>query len=340
MMKTTAGTVRGEILFGFAIAIVCYLAWLLRAELLLLYVSALFAVVLRPMVEWISKVNIRGWRPFKSTAIFLILAVVLGGLVVFLFLALPPVAIDLRQFAKEMPDRLPAIQQRLQRIPFADQINTSDVVSQLQSALTSSVTFILLSIKDWAGTLFTIAMGLILTIYFTLEGETVYAWALSFFPARHRSRLDGALQRAQGRMGRWLLGQLSLMLIFGVISTIVYSLLGVRYAYALGVLNGLLNIIPVLGAAISIGLALLAAAVDSWGRVLGVAVFYLIYVQIENSFLTPRIMKSSVGLPGIAILVALLLGTPLAGIIGALVSVPTAALVAVLLDEYLVVKDA
>jgi predicted PurR-regulated permease PerM len=79
--------------------------------------------------------------------------------------------------------------------------------------------------------------------------------------------------------------------------------------------------------------------VDSWGRVLGVAVFYLIYVQIENSILTPRIMRHSVGLPGLAILVALLIGSALAGIVGALVSVPTAALVAVLIDEYLVSKD-
>ena len=94
-----------------------------------------------------------------------------------------------------------------------------------------------------------------------------------------------------------------------------------------------------LGAAICIALALLVAAIDSWGRVLGIAVFYLVYLQVENSYLTPRIMKSSVNLPGLAILVALLLGFALEGVPGALVSVPTAVLVAVLLDEYLVHKD-
>jgi predicted PurR-regulated permease PerM len=72
--------------------------------------------------------------------------------------------------------------------------------------------------------------------------------------------------------------------------------------------------------------------------VLGVAIFYVVYLQIENSFLTPRIMRNSVGLPGLAILVALLLGSALGGIPGALVSVPTAVLVAVLVDEYLVRK--
>jgi predicted PurR-regulated permease PerM len=129
------------------------------------------------------------------------------------------------------------------------------------------------------------------------------------------------------------------MLILGVASTIVFLSLHVRYAYALGVLTGLLNIIPVLGAAFCIALALLVAAIDSWGRVLGIAIFYLIYLQIENSYLTPRIMKNRVGLPGLAILVALILGSTLAGVLGAMVSVPTAVLVAVLLDEYLVSKD-
>jgi predicted PurR-regulated permease PerM len=81
------------------------------------------------------------------------------------------------------------------------------------------------------------------------------------------------------------------------------------------------------------------AAIDSWGRVLGVAIFYLIYMQVENSYLTPRIMKNSVDLPALAILVSLLFGFALEGILGAMVAIPTAVLVAVLLDEYLVQKD-
>jgi predicted PurR-regulated permease PerM len=141
------------------------------------------------------------------------------------------------------------------------------------------------------------------------------------------------------RMGKWLLGQASLMLILGLTSTIVFLFLKIRYAYALGVLTGLLNIVPVLGATISLVLALLVAALDSWGRVAGVAIFFLVYLQVENSYLVPRIMRSRVDLPALAILVALLLGFSLEGVAGALVAVPTAVLVTVLLEEYLVRKD-
>jgi predicted PurR-regulated permease PerM len=332
-------SLRSDITFAFVLALACYLAWLVRHVLVLLYVSALFAVVLQPLVQFVGGLRIGQFRPFRRIAIFLLLLFVVGGLVAFGFLAVPPVARDLQEFGKEMPLRLPGIMERMRHVPLANQIDVSELSDHIQTFAGQSATYLLLSIKNWASSLFTIAMGFILTIYFTLEGEGAYQWALSLFPPGSRLRLDTALRRAEVRMGRWLIGQGSLMLILGLTSTVVYVSLHVRYAYALGVLTGLLNIIPVLGAAVCIVLALLAAAVDSWGRVLGVGIFYVVYLWLENSFLTPRIMKSSVDLPGLAIIVALLLGAELQGVVGALVSVPTAVLVAVLIDEYLVRKE-
>ena len=331
---------RRDIVFAFALALACYIAWLIRNVLVMLYVSALFAVVLTPIVRFTSQLRIRRWQPFKSTAIFVLLLVAAVAVTAFGFLALPPVIRDLHGFAQEMPTRLPVLLEKLKAIPLAQHLDTEDISSRLQGFVSQAATYLLFSISDWAGKLFDLIMGFILTVYFILEGDHAYRWFLSFFPREHRERLDTTLQRAEIRMGKWLLGQGSLMLILGVASTIVYLSLHVRYAYALGVLTGLLNVIPVLGAALCIALALLVAAIDSWGRVLGIAIFYVIYLQVENSYLTPRIMKSSVGLPSLAILVALILGSTLEGILGAMVSVPTAVLVAVLLDEYLVRKDA
>ncbi len=334
-------TLRRDIVFAFALALACYLAWLIRDVLVLLYVSALFAVVLSPMVRFTSRLRIRSWQPFKgSAAIFLLLLVAAGALTAFGFLALPPVISDLQGFAREMPTRLPVLIEKLKSIPLAQHLDTADLSSRLQDFVSQAATYLLFSLSNWAGKLFDFIMGFILTIYFILEGDQAYRWFLSFFPLERRERLDQTLQRAEIRMGKWLLGQGSLMLILGVASTIVYLSLHVRYAYALGVLTGLLNIIPVLGAAVCIALALLVAAIDSWGRVLGIAIFYVIYLQVENSYLIPRIMKNRVGLPGLAILVSLVLGSALGGVLGAMVSVPTAVLVAVLLDEYLVHKDA
>jgi predicted PurR-regulated permease PerM len=141
-------------------------------------------------------------------------------------------------------------------------------------------------------------------------------------------------------MSRWLFGQVLLMLIMGVCSTIAFGLLHVRYFFLLGVLMGLFNIIPVAGAIVTVTLVALIAALDSWTKMAGVLIFYLIYVNIENAYLTPRIMRSSVNLMGLTVIIALLIGTALAGVVGALVAVPTAALIAVLMEEYMVKKDA
>lgn len=342
-MTQPSGPARGlqrEIVFAFALALACYLAWLLRAELLLLYVSALFAVVLSPVVRTTARLRIGRWRPFKGSAILVLLLGLVAAIAAFGFLALPPVINDLQELGREMPARLPALVQRLKNIPFADHLATADLSAQAQAFASHATTYLLFSIRDWAGELLSVVMGIILTIYFILEGAHAYRWFLSFFPSTRRERLDATLQRARVRMGGWLLGQGSLMLILGATSTIVFVTLHVRYAYALGVLMGALNLIPVLGGAVCITLALLVAAIDSWGHVLGVAVFYALYVQVENSYLIPRIMKNRVNLPGLAILGALLIGSALAGVLGAMVSVPTAVLVAVLLEEYVIQKDA
>ncbi len=330
---------RSDIVFAFAVALACALAWHMRDVLMLLYVSALFAVVLTPVVRYTSGLRIGRWQPFKGSAVLFLLLAVAAALTAFGFLALPPVIRDMQEFGGEMPRRLPAILEKLKAIPFADRLNTGEISSRVQDFASQAATYLLLSIKEWAGKLFDIITGLILTVYFILEGDRAYGWFLSFFPAKSRDRLDKTLRRAEFRMGKWLLGQGSLMLILGIASTIVYLSLGVRYAYALGFLTGLLNIIPVIGAAVCVTLALLVAAIDSWVRVLGVAIFYMVYIQVENAYLIPRIMKNSVGLPGLAIIVALLMGFALEGIPGAMVSVPTAVLVSVLVDEYFVHKD-
>lgn len=330
---------RGDIVFVFVLAAVGYVCWLARNVLVLLYVSALFAVVVSPIVRFVGTLQVGRWQPFRGFAILYLLLAALAAIVGFGFLAIPPVVRDLQSFGGEMPARIPNLLMRAVNLPFLGELRSSGIPTKIQDIVSTAATQLLLAAKNWAGVLLRIVTGVILTIYFILDGKLAYKWFLSFFPIERRERLDLALQRANIRMGKWLLGQGSLMLILGIASTLVYVSLHVRYPYALGVLTGMLNLIPVLGAVISIGIAVVVAAVDSWGRVLGVSIFFLAYIWIENWFLTPRIMRNSVDLPSIAILIALLLGFELDGVPGAMVAIPTAVLVAVLVDEYLVQKE-
>lgn len=333
--------IRGHIVFAFALVIALYVAWLLRQLLFLFYVSALFAVILSPVVRATSRLRVGGRYPFRgSAAIFFLLVVVAAASAGFGFLALPPVIHDLEGVHGDLPARIPAFLARIQQIPFANRLDSGQIVDWVQGMLSQGAGRVLHSLTGWAGAIVDVIAGFVLTLYFIIEGECAYRWFLSFIPFQPRERLDATLQRAALRMEKWLVGQATLMLILGTVSTIVYVSIGVRYAYGLGVLTGLLNLVPVLGVAVSAVLAILVAAIDSWGRVLGVAIFFALWVQLENYLLIPRIMRSRVDLPGLGVFVALLLGSELGGIPGAMVAIPTAVLVAELLDEYLVRKDA
>lgn len=327
---------RSDILFAFGVLLVLYTAWHVRHELVLLYVSALFAVVFMPVVRGIQKLHIHKWSPGRGTAVLILFLAIAASIALFCLFALPPVIHDLHDFGLELPTRGPQMLSRIRSLPFARRLDLSPVNAKLQDLASNLATYVLFSIRDWARALFNIITGIVLTVYFMLEGETAYFWLLSFFPVEKRQRLDTTMARAEIRMGKWLLGQGSLMLILGISSTIVFAALHVRYAYALGVIMGLFNIVPVAGALVSVTLVALVAALDSWGRVAGVLIFYAIYAQVETSYLTPRIMRTSVDLAGLAVIVALLLGSALAGVVGAMVAVPTAVLIAVLLNEYLV----
>ena len=330
---------RGHILFAVGVVLALMLAWRLRSVLELVYVSALFEVVLMPAVRRIMTLRIRGWSPPRPLAIVaLVLAAVLL-LALFLTLGLPPVLRDIEHFAADLPQRIPALVARIRHMPMADKFGLDSLAARSESMASSTAQYLLTSAPLWLGHIFDVVAAVVLCIYFMLEGEFAYEYFLSFFRSKSRERLARTLVTAEVRMSKWLLGQGSLMLILWVTSTVTFGLLHVRYFVLLGLLMGLFNIIPVAGGVITILLAAGVAAIDSWQKMVAVLVFYAIYTQIENAYLTPRIMRQSVNLPGLSVLIALLAGSALAGVVGALVAVPTAALLAVLLDEYVVQKD-
>jgi predicted PurR-regulated permease PerM len=332
--------VRSHILFTFGVALALALAWHLREVLMLVYVSALFAVVLMPVVTNIELMEFRGGRHIsRGLAIALLLGSVLLGLALVFALGLPPVIHDIRQFANDLPQRIPPIVARLKRLPLADKLGVDSLTSRIENGLSATAEYLFASFPAWMGRVFDLLTAFVLCVYFMLEGNTAYQWFMSLFSVENRLRLAVTLEKAEIRMSRWLFGQALLMLILGVCSTIVFGFLHVRYFVLLGVLMGLMNIIPIAGGVVTILVAGAVAAIDSWTKMAGVFLFYLIYVNIENAFLTPRIMRSSVNLMGLAVVIALIAGTDLAGIPGALVAVPTAALIAVLMDEYLVQND-
>jgi predicted PurR-regulated permease PerM len=323
---------RSDILFTIGVLLVLAIAWSIRDVLLLVYVAALFAVIVGPGISSLQRFHIGRWHPSKGIAVLTVLIWV-GILLTLLILFLaPPIVNDLQSLSTELPNRIQGLYLRVQHLPFGDKVS----LSSLQQYAASAVGGVFGLFKGIAGGIFGFASWLVLTIYFILDGERAFNWCLLFFPARQRDRIRLTLQRAEGRVSKWLLGQGLLMILLGTFSAIAFQLMHVRYALALGVFAGLANIVPVVGPIASAALASTVAAFDSWNKVAEVILFYIVYQQVENAVLTPRIMKSTVDLPALAVIIALAIGAKLAGIVGALIAVPTAALLGVIIDEYLV----
>lgn len=330
---------RGYIVFTLFVIVMMYVGWKLMKVLLIVYVSALFAVVLSPVVRNIRRIRIRGWSPSEPLAVIFLLVGLFGGLFLLFYLGLPPVIHDIRDFADDLPKRLPEALAKIRRIPMADKLGMQNMADRIQAGLAATAGFIVSSLPHWAMGIADVVTAMILTVYFIFEGDDVYQYFLSMLRHPFRERMARTLTRAEERVSHWLIGQLSLMAIQGVYSVIVFGLLHVRYFVLLGILMGITNIVPIAGNLITILIVFSVAAADSWTKALLVLLFYTLYTQVENAYLTPRIMKQSVDLMGIAVLIALMVGSSLAGIPGALVAVPSAALVSVLLDEFLVQPD-
>jgi predicted PurR-regulated permease PerM len=328
-------SLRNDIVFTIALLAVLAAAWAIRNILLLVYVSALFAVVLSPAIELIRRMHIGKWRPGRGGAILVLILAGIGLVAGIGLLILPPIYRDLHAFAVDLPHRTAGVLARMRSLPFG--MNFDPALLEQHAAEAVGGAF---------GVFRTITGGLmgaftcvILTAYFIVDGERTFHWALSLLPAEHRPRISATMIRAEARVRHWLIGQAALMAILGISVAIVFGLLQIKYFYALAVIAGILNIVPIIGPLIALVLAAIIAAFDSWTKLAGVLLFFAVYQQVENAILTPRIMKLSVDLPPLAVIIALLIGGALAGVLGALIAVPTAALLAVLADEYLVRKD-
>lgn len=188
------------------------------------------------------------------------------------------------------------------------------------------------------GVLFTTVSVMIVAFYWMTEKAIIKRLVLSLFPLDKRDRAHSLWDEIEHRLGGWARGQLFLMLIVGVLSTIAYSplLLDVgEFWFLLGIWAGLTEAIPFIGPFLGGGLAVAVALIDSWQKALLVAAFVFLLQQIEGSVLVPRVMKNAVGLTPLAVILALLVGGTLLGILGAVLAIPVAAAVQVVLGDLL-----
>lgn len=321
---------RGLVIFTLAVLAGLALAWYLSALVLLVYASVLFAIIVSPMVEWVERRHVGSWKPGRGLALTAVLVGGLGVIALVLLVVLPPLWAEGLSLVAAWPQLSARALEALRRLPGLQQVS----FAHLESYLTAASGWALGLAQHVASAIADLFTVLLLTAYLLIEGKEALAWCLRLISPAPRVRLARTLDRGQQRMRGWLLGQATLALALGGSSAAVFGALRLPDFYVLALMSGLLNFVPILGPFTAAAIVSVVAGVQSWASLAGVLLFFGVYQVVENAWLTPRIMRNAVDLPGLAVIVALAIGAALGGVLGALLAVPSAALAAELLAEY------
>ena len=180
-------------------------------------------------------------------------------------------------------------------------------------------------------TVFTIA---VFTFYFLLERNNLRKFLDIFVGDDLGDRLVIVVKDIEERLGAWVRGQLLLALIIGLASYLGLFILGISYVLPLALIAGILEMVPIIGPIISAIPAIIVALTVSPGLALAVAALYIIIQQLENNLIVPTVMHKVLGMPPLAILLALMVGGRLGGVVGIILAVPVLLVIQTVVGEF------
>ena len=326
-----------------------WLAVALQAIVVQVLLATIIAAGMTPLVDRVASPedagSRRGWRPPRAIAVLAIYAAMLGLLVLVITIVVPPAARDVR----DLVPRLPGIGREwvtstiavLETVPLLAGVDIAQSLGQLVDQLLQQVANLVgqaLKVVQFAVSFLTTALDsvfvLILALYLTADATRIRSWAIGFVPPAQRLRASRIAGHVGTRLGGWLRGQLLLSAIIGVVVLVGLLALGVPYAVLLALVAAVGEAIPMVGPILSAIPAVLVGLTQSPTTGLLVLALYVVVQQLENHLIVPQVMERAVEIHPLAIMLALLAGSQLMGITGAILSVPVAAAVAVILDEF------
>ncbi|MGQ0779452.1 MAG: AI-2E family transporter [Pseudonocardiales bacterium] len=302
-------------------------------EILLLIALALFlAIGLEPAVSWLVGRRFPRWA--AVTTVFVVALTVVGG---FLAAAIPVVVTQATQFVQKAPSYL---QQAQDRNSWLGRLNDRFALQErLEQGLngpgTNLVGNLLGAGQMVFGALVSFLIVVLLTVYFVADLPRIRAAGYRLVPASRRPRAILIGDEIFAKVGGYVLGKLLISVIAGIVTYIWLLIFGVPYALLLAITVAVLDLIPVVGATLAGVIVCLVALTVSLPVCLATIVFFIVYQQVEDNLLVPKIIGGIMKVSALVTVVAVLLGGALLGIIGALVAIPIAATLLLLAQEVL-----
>jgi predicted PurR-regulated permease PerM len=317
------------------VILIAYFLVEIKAVIMLIIIAYLFGTIIERPVNGLQR------RHFpRALSILLIYTAIIGIIGVVVYILAPTIQNEADIFRREAPDQLRELQSSwrssdngilsgpgvdgLQNLIEAIQ-RPPEIPQETARGLVTGVT----------GGLLQVISIFVITFYYLMEKDFTRSLLLMQFKPTTATRIRRALDNVDQQLGRWMRGQLTLCLIIGVASTIAYGALDVRFWPVLGLIAGITEAIPIIGPWIGGVPAVAMALTQSWQKALMVAAVAAIIQFTENWVLVPRVMKGAVGLTPLTVFLALLVGTEFMGIVGALLAIPIAAAIQVIVSEYI-----
>ena len=327
---------------GFFGAAGALLAWWLgvqilsvRSLIMLVVVAAFLAAGLNPAVEWLTRKGLsRAW------SVVMVISVVIVALGLFI-VALAPVLVDQ---VTAMVDNAPGWVQALRRNSLFQRVDQEyDVLQKAQDYFTSGgftqrlfggVVGVGVAVLSALANAFII---IVLTLYFLASLPKVKSAAYRLAPASKRPKVRELGDRIVSNVGSYVSGAFIVAFCAGLSSLIFLFAVGLgEYAVALAAVVALLDVIPMIGATLgAVVVSVIGLATDPKIGLFCI-IFYIVYQQVENYLIYPRVMARSVDIPGSVIVIAALIGAGLLGVVGALLAIPTAAAILLIIREVVV----
>lgn len=335
--QVTPSTVLAIAFTLLALALALFLGYQLRQLLRWLFITLFLAVALNPVVDWLQRHRIR--RGLAIGLVYLGLVLVIAGLSALVF---PPLVQQVRELTDyviglfQQPGGVNgAIEDLANQYGLGSYVNTlRDQVQGLPGQL-SSVTGPLLTVTRGVVSSITAFVSiLLLTFFLLLDGKQFVEAGLNLFAANQRPRLRRILGESAKAVYGYLGGNLFISLICGIGVFIVLTILRMPYAVALALVVGLLDLLPLVGATLGAVVVVLVGLFVDPVKGLIILVYFVVYQQVENNLLQPLVYGRSVKLHPIAVFLAVLAGGELLGILGALLAIPVAEIIRILIAEY------
>src|SRR3954449_10995493 len=330
-VRTIAATI-GMVL---ATVVVLFLLVEVRRTLIWLVVAAFFAVALYPVVNWVQRKLTRCRRSLATLGVFLVVFLVLGGLIAAFAV---PLARQGTTFADQLPHLLNDA--KAGRGPIGsllDRTNALQYVQQNQARIRSMASGLT---TPAAGVLRGVATGIagavtifVLSYLMVLEGPKMIDGTLNLLSPERADRARRVGTDCAKSITGYISGNLLISVICGVLTYIVLKVMGVPFAGLISLFVALADLIPLVGATLGAVVATVAGFVHSVPAGIVVIVFFVIYQQLETHLLQPVILSRTVKLNPLAVLVAILVFVELAGVLGALLAIPVAGIIQVLIRD-------